>query len=193
MTSPRQAKSIRRQANLVAVLFGIFAIAISAIPGIRRSPNPAAHDLFFRQPLDSLPSWVGYGWLPLDFVVIAGMSWLLCYLMFSSQDRKEPSTIREYTMLVLLGPALLGCFTGISLTIMGGWLVGVQGFILGVLAAIALLVVLGALMGITYVVQRFVTRTYEVYVAPALAPLTTPLRRYFNAEDIPDTEESPGA
>ena len=191
MANPRQTKSIRRQATLVAVIFGVFAVAISAIPGMRRAPDPAAHDLFFRQPLDSLPAWVGYGWLPLDFVVIAGMSWLLCYLMFSSQDRKEPSTIREYTMLVLLGPALLGCFTGISLTIMGGWLAGVQGFILGVLAAIALLVVLGALMGIMYVVQRFVALTYEVYVAPALAPLTTALRRYFNAEDIPDTDESP--
>ena len=133
MKSPRQTKSIRRQATLVAVFFGFFAIAISAIPGIRRSPNPAAHDLFFRQPLDSLPSWVGYGWLPLDFVVIAGMTWLLYYWMFNTQDRKEPSTIREYTMLVLLGPALLGCFTGISLTIMGGCNVGVKGFILNAL------------------------------------------------------------
>ena len=190
MANPRQTKSIRRQATLVAVIFGVFAVAISAIPGIRRAPDPAAHDLLLRQPLNSLPAWVGYGWLQLDFVVIAGMTWLMYYWMFSSPDRKGPSTIAKYTMLVLLGPTLVGCVTGISLTIMGGWLAGVQGFILGVLAAIALLVVIGALMGITYVVQRFVTRTYEVYVAPALVPLTTPLRRYFNAEDIPDTEES---
>ena len=191
MANPRQTKSIRRQATLVAVIFGVFAVAISAIPGMRRAPDPAAHDLFFRQPLDSLPAWVGYGWLPLDFVVIAGMTWLMYYWMFSSQDRKGPSTIAEYTMLVLLGPTLVGCFTGISLTIMGGWLAGVEGFIFGWAGSFAILVFIGILMGIAYVVQRFVALTYEVYVAPALAPLITPLRRYFNAEDIPDTDESP--
>lgn len=191
MTTLRETVSIRRQATLFAVLGASFLLTIFTLLDLRLTPGTQTYDLLLQRPLSDLPGWIGHGWWPLDFALIAVLLWVLYYGLVNSPNFKNPTTVLG-NIKMFLGMAFggIGGFLGIFFCLMGGWYIGLQGFVMGGTATIVGIAVVGALMSVMYVIGQFIKVTYGLYVAPAIAPVTIPLMKYFHAEDVPtDSKE----
>ena len=191
MTTLRETVSIRRQATLFAVLGASFLLTIFTLLDLRLTPGTQTYDLLLQRPLSDLPGWIGHGWWPLDFALIAVLLWVLYYGLVNSPNFKNPTTVPG-NIKMFLGMTFggIGGFLGIFFCLMGGWYIGLQGFVMGGTATIVGIAVVGALMSIMHVIGQFIKLAYELYVAPAIAPVTIPLKKYFKAEDVPtDSKE----
>jgi len=191
MTTLRQTVSIRRQATLFAVLGTSFLLTTFTLLDLRLTPSTQTYDLLLQRPLSDLPGWIGHGWWPLDFALIAVLLWVLYYGLVNSPNFKNPTTvpgnIKMFLGMIFGG---IGGILGIFFCLMGGWYIGLQGFVMGGTATIVGIAVVGALMSIMHVIGQFIKLTYELYVEPAIAPVTILLKKYFNAEDVPtDSKE----
>ena len=83
MDKSRSATGMRRTLFIMSPLMALISIGFVRVGGsesmrardLRRIP--ALYDPLLHHPLSSYPSWIGYGWLPLDFVVGTAMAYVM--------------------------------------------------------------------------------------------------------------------
>lgn len=138
----KTAKQARRMAILGGLLGGLVFMAMSHLlmkDGVTQQPihsifgNPSHWPAFFRS------------FLPLDFLATSGYTGILMYILL--QGMPDGESIKTYVKMFLGFCTVAGCFGGLMMAAMYGWVLSLQGFIFLFVGGGALMLGLGSMLG----------------------------------------------
>ncbi|HSX33161.1 MAG TPA: hypothetical protein VLF91_02380 [Candidatus Saccharimonadales bacterium] len=201
----KSAVQTRRALYITAPLAGILLWAMRHYLFVELTPQ-TPHSFFF----GSMANWPGFvknGWAPLDIIEIM-LAFAGSMVMFMRSDGKTFHSPPVKFGLRLLGFSFLyGNLLGLVLgTLLGGWYIGLESapllgaFITGVFAAVGTF--MGIVFGSGWLISKgskwlWYNHLSKIHLRGRFGGLRkifrpigkafSPISRYFNAADIPDT------
>ena len=182
METTRQATS-RRRTTLLMVL--LMCLPMTLVAYQVRPTQATAYDMFLRQSMESYPKWISQGWLPMNAVVAMTM----IYLAISVTTHLYHAPLNVLTMIKVSYGFLGGMIGGVMAMVLG-WYVGIETFIFSGTFCTILLFIISGMAYVAWWGANRAQKYYQAHMATRLAPVVRPLKRYFNAEDIPDEEQN---
>lgn len=177
--TPTNTRGAFRRNVAIAVGMALFMLCMIR-PIVSERVSTPGYDILFRVSMESYPTWVSMGWLPLDFVLMV----IACYIIMRFFG--TPDNAGGYVMgcaKICIG---FGAMMSVAITAVGGWYAGIESFVVGAILVAVLCVIMAIIymvfIGTTTLYRRTVASLVDTKVVPWLSVKIEPLRRFFYPE-----------
>ncbi len=195
MDKKRLVVSLRRHVATIGLVEVLLLTLLARYLAVDAGYNTSdRRDILFGASLSDYPSWIANGLLPLDVVVGTVMLYGLMYVLNFTANRERAKTVAgQVPTIAIVSIGAAGGAFGIMGSAMSGWYVGIGYYIVGGLAACVITVGVAVIVHIVLGIVQPIREHYRRHAVRRSRPIRTALRRFYAAEDIPSTKESPDA